>query len=126
MIKGLYKRREALYNECKIMGSTNLLRKQVVSESKKRRLIFFTVILLGFIYLAVSLIFGDMGLLKYSELNERKVHLEIQIKEIKRENRLLRSDVKSLKEDPFYKEKYAREEFELARPDDYIFRYDDR
>lgn len=108
------------------MGSTNLLRKQVVSESKKRRLIFFTVILLGFIYLAVSLIFGDMGLLKYSELNERKVHLEIQIKEIKRENRLLRSDVKSLKEDPFYKEKYAREEFELARPDDYIFRYDDR
>jgi len=108
------------------MGSINLLRKQVVSESKKRRLIFFTVILLGFIYLAVSLIFGDMGLLKYSELNERKVHLEIQIKEIKRENRLLRSDVKSLKEDPFYKEKYAREEFELARPDDYIFRYDDR
>ncbi len=108
------------------MGSTNLLRKQVVSESKKRRLIFSTVILLGFIYLAVSLIFGDMGLLKYSELNERKVHLEIQIKEIKRENRLLRSDVKSLKEDPFYKEKYAREEFELARPDDYIFRYDDR
>jgi cell division protein FtsB len=108
------------------MGSINLLRKQVVSESKKRRLIFSTVILLGFIYLAVSLIFGDMGLLKYSELNERKVHLEIQIKEIKRENRLLRSDVKSLKEDPFYKEKYAREEFELARPDDYIFRYDDR
>jgi len=108
------------------MGSINLLRKQVVSENKKRRLIFFTVILLGFIYLAVSFIFGDMGLLKYSELNERKVHLEIQIKEIKRENRLLRSDVKSLKEDPFYKEKYAREEFELARPDDYIFRYDDR
>jgi cell division protein FtsB len=108
------------------MDSANLLRKQVISESKKRRLIFFTVILLAFIYLVVSLIFGDMGLLKYSELKERKVYLEKQITDIERENKLLRSEVKSLKEDPFYKEKYAREEFELARPDDYIFRYDDR
>ncbi len=108
------------------MGSTNLLRKQVVSESKKRRLIFFTVMLLGFIYLAVSFIFGDMGLLKYSALNERKIHLERQIREIEKENKLFRSEVKSLKEDPFYKEKYAREEFGLAKPDEYIFRYDDR
>jgi cell division protein FtsB len=108
------------------MDSPNLLRKQVISESKKRRLIFFTVILLAFIYLAVSLIFGDMGLLKYSELKERKVYLEKQITDIERENKLLRSEVKLLKEDPFYKEKYAREEFELARPDEYIFRYDDR
>jgi len=108
------------------MDSTNLLRKQVISESKKRRLIFFTVVLLGFIYLAVSLIFGDMGILKYSELKERKVYLEKQITEVERENKLLRSEVKLLKEDPYYKEKYAREEFELARPDEYIFRYDDR
>ncbi len=108
------------------MSSTNLLRKQVISESKKRRLIFFTVILLGFIYLAISIIFGDMSLLKYSELNKRKVYLERHIKEIGRENKVLRSEVKSLKEDSFYKEKYAREEFGLARPDEYIFRYDDR
>lgn len=109
-----------------MMGSTNLLRKQVVSEIKKRRLIFFTVILLGFIYLAISLIFGDMGLLKYVELNKRKTHLERQIKEIEKESEIFRSEVKSFKEDPFYREKYAREEFGLARPDEYIFRYDDR
>ncbi|MEW6162743.1 MAG: septum formation initiator family protein [Nitrospirota bacterium] len=108
------------------MASNNLLRKQVVSEIKKRRLIFFTVILLGFIYFAISLIFGDMGLLRYVELNKRKAHLERQIKEMERENEQLRSEIKSLKEDPFYKEKHAREEFGLARPDEYIFRYDDR
>jgi cell division protein FtsB len=67
-----------------------------------------------------------MGLRKYSELNKRKVLLEKQIKEIEKENSALRSDVKLLKEDPYYREKYAREEFELARPDEYIFRYDDR
>ncbi len=108
------------------MGSTNLLRKQVVSEIKKRRLIFLTVILTGFIYLAVSFIFGDMGYLKYVELNKKEALLERQIKELEKDNEVLRSQVKSLKEDPFYKEKYAREEFGLAKPDEYIYRFDDR
>jgi cell division protein FtsB len=95
-------------------------------ENRRRRIMFLTFFFLGFLYLAVSFIFGDMGLRKYSELNKRKVLLEKQIKEIEKENSALRSDVKLLKEDPYYREKYAREEFELARPDEYIFRYDDR
>jgi len=106
------------------MGSSNLLRKQVISEIKKRRLIVFTVILLGFIYLATSLIFGEMGLLKYRELNKRKSHLEQQITEMEKENEQLRTTIKAFKEDPFYKEKYAREEFGLVKPDEYIFQYD--
>jgi cell division protein FtsB len=108
------------------MGPNNLLRKQVVSEIKKRRLIFFTFVLLVFFYLSISLIFGDMGFRKYMELNKRKTYLENQIKEIEKENKKLRSDTKLLKEDTFYKEKHAREEFGLARPDEYIFRYDDK
>lgn len=108
------------------MGPNNLLRKQVVSEIKRRRLIFFTIILLAFFYFTISLIFGDMGLMKYIELNKRKAYLENQIKEVEKENKNLRSDIKLLKEDPFYKEKHAREEFGLAKPDEYIFRYDDK
>jgi cell division protein FtsB len=95
-------------------------------ENRRKRIMFLTFVLLGFLYLAVSFIFGDMGLLKHSELNKRKVLLEKQIKEIKKENSALKSEVKLLKEDPYYREKYAREEFGLARPDEYIFRYDDR
>ncbi|MEW6214351.1 MAG: septum formation initiator family protein [Nitrospirota bacterium] len=107
------------------MGSPiNLLRKQVVSELKKRRLIFFTIMLLSFIYIGISLLFGDMGLLRYIELNKTKTHLEKQIKEIKKENEQLRSQIKSLKEDPFYTEKHAREEFGMSKPDEYIFQYD--
>jgi len=108
------------------MGHNNLLRKQVVSEIKKRRLIFFTFAFLVFFYLSISLIFGDMGFRKYMELNKRKTYLETQIKEIEKENKKLRSDTKLLKEDTFYKEKHAREDFGLARPDEYIFRYDDK
>ncbi len=108
------------------MGQTNLLRKQVIMESRKRRIMFITFIFLGFLYLVLSFIFGDMSIMKYAELNKKKTLLEKQIKEIEKENTVLRSEVKSLKEDPYYREKYAREEFGLARPDEYIFRYDDR
>ena len=105
-------------------GSANLLRRQVASEIRKRRLIFFTVILLSFFYLLASIIFGDMGLLKYRELYKTKTRLEAQISEIDRENKQLRSQMKSIKEDPYYKEKHAREDYGLAKPGEYIFEYD--
>ena len=104
--------------------STNLLRKQVASEIKIRRLIFYTVIVLSFIYLLISSIFTDMGLLKYMELYTKKTRLEAQVQEMQQENLQIRSQIKLLKEEPFFKEKYAREEFGLAKPDEYIFQYD--
>jgi cell division protein FtsB len=108
------------------MEQTNLLRKQVVMENRKRRIIFLTFVFLGFTYLVISFVFGDLGLLTYSKLHDRKARLEKQITEIEKENAALRSEVKSLKGNPYYREKYAREEFGLAKPDEYIFRYDDR
>jgi len=104
--------------------STNLLRKQVASEIKIRRLIFYTVILLSFIYLLISSIFTDMGLLKYMELYTKKTRLEAQVQEMEQDNLQIRSQIKLLKEEPYFKEKYAREEFGLAKPDEYIFQYD--
>lgn len=102
----------------------NQLRKQVASERKKRKLIFLTVVFLSFLYLLITLIFGDMGLLQYRDLFAKKMHLEAQVKEIERENARIRSEVTSIREDPFYKEKHAREDFGLAKPDEYIFQYD--
>jgi cell division protein FtsB len=102
----------------------NQLRKQVASERKKRKLIFFTVVSLSVLYLLINLIFGDMGLLQYRELCRKKTHLEAQVKQIERENTQIKSELKSIREDPFYKEKHAREDFGLAKPDEYIFQYD--
>ncbi len=106
------------------MSTHNLLRKQVVSEVKKRKLIFFTFVVLSFVYLSASLLFGEAGLLRYLELNKTKNGLEKQLVEIKRQNEQIRAQIKLLKDDPFYKEKLAREEFGLARPDEYIFKYE--
>jgi cell division protein FtsB len=106
------------------MSSHNLLRKQVFSEVKKKRLIFLTFVVLSFIYLSISLVFGDMGLFRYLELNRTKMNLESQLSEINRQNEQLRTQLKLLKEDPFYREKLAREEYGLSKPNEYIFKYD--
>jgi cell division protein FtsB len=102
----------------------NLLRKQVASEIRKRKLIFMTVISLSFIFLLISLIFGDLGLLKYKNLYKKKVRLEAQIKEIEQDNKQLKSQITSIKEDPYYKEKHAREDYGLAKQGELIFQYD--
>ena len=106
------------------MSSHNLLRKQVLAEVRKKKLIFLTVVILSFVYLSVSLVFGDMGLLRYIELNRTKRNLEKQINEINAQNEQLRTQLKLLKEDSFYKEKLAREEYGLSKPNEYIFQYD--
>lgn len=106
------------------MSTHNLLRKQVLSEVKKKRLIFLTFVILSFMYLSISLVFGDMGLFRYLELNKTKVNLEQQIAEINKQNEQLRTQLKLLKEDPFYREKLAREEFGLSKPNEFIFQYD--
>jgi cell division protein FtsB len=105
-------------------GSINLLRKQVLSEIKKRRLIFFTIVLLSFLYLAISFVFGDMGFLRYKELHYKKIHLETQLHKLSEENKQLKSQIKLIKEEPFYTEKHGREDLGLAKPDEYIFLYD--
>ena len=106
------------------MSNPNLLRKQVLSEVKKKKLIFFTFISLSFLYLSISLVFGDMGLFHYLELNRTKINLENQINEINKQNEQIRTQLKLIKEDPFYREKLAREEYGLSKPNEYIFQYD--
>lgn len=106
------------------MSSHNLLRKQVLAEVRRKKLIFLTFVILSFIYLSISLVFGDMGLIRYLELNRTKMNLSRQISEINRQNEQLRTQLKLLKEDPFYREKLAREEYGLSKPNEYIFQYD--
>jgi cell division protein FtsB len=106
------------------MSTSDLLGNQVRAEMKKRRLVFVTFVILCFIYFSISLLFGDMGLFKYIELNKTKKNLEKQVVEINRQNEEIKAQITLLKDDPFYKEKLAREEFGLAKPGEYIFQYD--
>ncbi len=106
------------------MNSHKLLRKQVTSEIKKRRLIVFTLMFLSLLYLAITFTFGNSGLIRYLELKEKRSHLVEEIKEIEARNGHLRSDARRLKEDPFYVEKHAREDLGMAKPGEYVFKYE--
>lgn len=110
----------------KMHKATKRLREQVQKEKKKRDLLFLGITIIIIFYLGIILIFGDPGAIKYYSLNETKKRLETEIKEIEKENKLLQAQINSLKEDPFYIEKYAREEFGLARPDEYIFQFQEQ
>jgi cell division protein FtsB len=101
------------------------LRQQVAVERKRRDIIFFTIIVLFFFYIGATLLFGDMGYLKYSKLKKTKSRMEAEISSMEKENRVLKAHVNALKEDNFYIEKHAREEYGLARPDEYIFQFKD-
>lgn len=100
------------------------LRRQVLSEIRKRRLIFSTFAILTSIYIIFIFVFGESGLIKYMEMKGKKARLEREIKEIEIANEGLRKELRLLKENPFYIEKYAREEYRMARPDEFIFRYE--
>ncbi len=105
------------------MSSQRLLRKQVSTELKIRRYMVYTLLLLSITYIAGSLIFGDTGVLRYMELKEKQVVMQEDINQIMEENYKIESSITSLKNDDFYLEKHAREEFGLAGPDEYIYIY---
>ncbi|MEK6672916.1 MAG: septum formation initiator family protein [Nitrospirota bacterium] len=106
------------------MNTHKLLQRQVTSEIKKRRLIFLTIMCLSLMYLLINFVFGNTGLIRYTELQDKKRQIETEIRNIETHNNLLRSELKLFKENPFYMEKHARENFNMARPDEYVFKYD--
>ena len=116
------------------MYYNRLLRKQVATELKLRRYAFLTFLILSFAYLLVNLVFSDTGLLRYLQLRENRRALgdlgqeerlerRVALKLLSEENEVLRSSVITYRDNNFYVEKHAREDFGLAGPDEYIFIY---
>jgi len=99
------------------------LRSQVRREWKVRTVIFFVVILGALAVVSYTLFFGDAGLVKFMELRENEKKLKNDIVRLEKDNKVLADQVNSLRKDPYYIEKYAREEYGLAKPDEFIFQY---
>ncbi len=100
-----------------------LLQRQVISERKRKRLIFYTVFIVSLLYIFVNLI-GDNGIFRYLELKKKRDNLERELSVLAEENSRLRQEIEALRNDPFYIEKHAREDFGLAGPGEYIFEYE--
>lgn len=102
------------------------LREQVAAEKKLRNFVFYSVATIILLYAATTLFFGDMGFIKFFHLNNTKKKLENELVQIEKQNKELKTQVKSLKEDPFYMEKRAREDYGLAQKDEYIFKFEEK
>lgn len=98
------------------------LRQQVSEIRRRRTILFFGFMVVAFIGLGLML-FAETGLVKYLELKRTRAQLEAELRMLREENSLLKSQVESLKRDPYYIEKRAREEYGLAKPGEYIYQF---
>jgi len=108
------------------MHSNHILRKQVRTELKRRRYVIFTLLFLSLLYIVVNLLFSDMGLFQYRELRNKEASLQKELSGIVEQNDKINASIEALKDNDFYIEKHAREEYGLAGPDEYIYIYQDK
>lgn len=105
------------------MLGKHALRRQVQSEVRIRRYFVNAALAFCLLYLVGTLIFSDMGLIRYMELRDKQDELQQELDAISEQNRLLAETLKAYETDPFYIEKHAREEFGMAGPGETIFIY---
>lgn len=75
--------------------------------------------------IALTMVFGEMGLIKYFHLKKAKSILQHEIADMDKDNKVMKTQVDALKSDPYYIEKKAREEFGMAKKGEYIFQFGD-
>jgi cell division protein FtsB len=80
---------------------------------------------LGFFILSLCLltVVGDRGALHLWRLRAEKIKLDEANYRLQKENEALRQRIAKLRTDDFYLEKMAREELNLVRPGEVIYRF---
>lgn len=105
------------------MRKRNYLRvSQGSRESSKKRLVILAGAALG-IYLLVTSIFGEMGLVKYYRMRSQYLALREETENLKLENTRLLKDVRALRSDPALIEQIARDKLGLARRGEIVYYY---
>jgi cell division protein FtsB len=89
---------------------------------RNKKLLIAAGVLLA-LYLLTSFIFGEMGVVKYCRMKAQYTTLTEETALLKRDNTKLRKTVYSLKNDPVYVERIARDKLGLARPGEIVYYY---
>lgn len=102
----------------------NRRRKEVEVKKKRRRAILFTLGVLVLVYLSLTLIFRENGLLKYLKLRDIRAERQSEIRGLKKQNEEINRQIEALKTDPNLLEELARKQG-LKREEELIFRFED-
>ncbi|MCK4910382.1 MAG: septum formation initiator family protein [Thermodesulfovibrionales bacterium] len=99
------------------------IRRQVSNELKLRRYVLNTALVLSLFYVFGTLVFSDMGFLRYMEIKGKHQALSMEFQDMDSSNEQLRASLAKHKSNTFYLEKHARENFGLSGPEEIIFLY---
>lgn len=75
------------------------------------------------VYLLVSFVLGEMGLVKYYRMKSQYNSLADEIAGLKQDNAKLSREVHALRTDPACIERIARDKLGLARPGEIVYYY---
>jgi cell division protein FtsB len=92
------------------------------SNSRRKTALLVAAVVLGG-YFLVSLVLGEMGLIKYVRMKARYDTLTDEIATLKGDNAALFDEVRALKSDPDRLERLARDKLGLARPGEIVYYY---
>ncbi len=95
------------------------------SRSAGKRWLAIGLLVLAGLGMLWSLIMGEMGAVKYFRMRARENALRVDIAHLKQDNLRLMQEVRSLKQDPAYVERLARDKRGLARPGEVVYYYGD-
>ncbi|OGV98929.1 MAG: hypothetical protein A3I04_02120 [Nitrospinae bacterium RIFCSPLOWO2_02_FULL_39_110] len=97
--------------------------REIEVDNGKRRRILMLISLSFFIFLVIAAIFRDDGIIKIHQLNKKLDLLEWDIINMKKGNDRIKSEIHTLKRDPSYVEKIAREDLGLVKPGEIVFEF---
>jgi cell division protein FtsB len=83
--------------------------------------LMLAVALLGVVLVALGL-FGNNGIITYTELKRGYNDMQQRVDKLNRENEKLMEEINALRNDPTYIERIAREELGMVRPGEVLYR----
>jgi cell division protein FtsB len=105
------------------MLKRNYVKTDKISRNARRKKMLIAAGILLALYFLASFILGEMGLVKYYRMKAQFLTLNKEIAKLKQDNAKLAKDVRSLRSDPAYLERIARDKLGLARQGEIVYYY---
>jgi len=102
----------------------NVRRQQVEQKKKRSHLVLLTFGVLLAIYLTVTLIIGDNGLMRYLELKETRDRLMAENQALEMHNTNIKNEIEIVESEPAMIEEMARE-YGFTKDGELIYKFKD-
>jgi cell division protein FtsB len=108
------------------MAKRNLTRQDREQRKRRIRVLLQLASLLVGSYLLFSLLFGNLGLLRYYKMHQLYNQTQQEVEALEREHARLRQEVEDLKTDPQTIERIARERLGMAREGEIVIQFQNK